>query len=136
MQFSASSKHRQTLRYVNSLEDTLNELNILLEAKSAFVCAAHGQLGSYKFCPLDHRISLKDLHRPERKDPTDQVLCRLPSQLNATANANRYSNVVQKKTLLYGDIKDLGDSLSFVHSSDTESVTSSELDQEGESGMW
>lgn len=150
MQFSVSSKHRQTLRYVNSLEDTLNELSCPLKAMSEFVCAAHGQRNSIKSLPPQHRITLRNLHNnPERKESiahqqSQPRMPRLPSQLNVTANALRFSNVVQKKTLRYIDLKDLGDDLSFAHASDSdlESLTNhheeeeSERHEEGESGIW
>lgn len=41
IQFSVSSKHRQTLRYVNMLENVLMDLKRLLNSTSSVVCGGH-----------------------------------------------------------------------------------------------
>lgn len=141
IQFSVSSKQRQTERYVNSLEETLKELSSLLKAMSAIVCAAHSKRNSFKCSHLQQRVSLKKLYKcaEQNENTLHQIsprIPRFPSQLNVTANAHRFSNVVQKKTLCYVDIQHLGDELSFAHVSDSGSESSLLESEQGESGIW
>lgn len=125
MHFSVSSKHRQTKRYVNSLENTLVELKHLLNSTSTVVC--HGSHHNHVIHPADpYRASLRAMASQDEEygDYGDvygeSVLDKKPK---LDSDGNWFFNVVPQRTRRLSEMNRASLRLSF--NEDVGSVVSS-----------
>ena len=141
LQFSVSSKHRQTPRFVNSLENTLKELKRLLNSSSNVVCASHGTQNhsnhAVQTFPYEKRVKLVEAvessacrseinsETNNQDNPRQQPPIAVAAAAATTTRQDRPFSNVQRKSLRFSDIKNLGLSLSFNEDTETASSSSS-----------
>lgn len=113
IQFSVSSKHRQTKRYVNTLENVLLELKRILNSSSSVVC--HGSHDNYAIYPADpNRATLKYIASQHEEYGEygdfygESILDEKPD-----SSGNWFSNVVPRHSLRLSEINKASLRLSF-----------------------
>ena len=127
VQFSVSSKHRQTLRYVNALENVLKDLKRLMNTTSSVVC--HGHHHNHAIHPPAQPAV--PLEREESGDYGDfwgeNVLNSAANRTAATStitdtvgkkiedkdSGRLFVNIVRKDSMKLSEIKNFGVQLSF-----------------------
>jgi Choline/Carnitine o-acyltransferase len=132
IQFSVSSKHRQTKRYVNMLENTLLDLKRLLKSSSSVICGGHhnhiihparhageNDYGDYWGGESVHEASQQPMKSPKKACET----------MDEQDNGRLFINVVRMNSLMLNDIKKVGMSLHF--DDDVVSASSGASDEEG-----
>ena len=137
IQFSVASKHRQTLRYVNALENVLVDLKRLMNSASSVVC--HGHHHNHAIHPPP--VPAASFGRQESGDYGDfwgeSVLNSAPNTA-ATAKIDTaakpkpkedydkvFVNIVRKDSMKLSEIKKFGVQLSFDESVESASSGSS-----------
>lgn len=125
VQFSVSSKHRQTSRYVNSLENTMLDLKRLMNTTSSVVC--HGEHHNHAIHPPPQPAV--SLQREESADYGDffgeSALATgahpMPEKVTSEAKVKEaahdsgkfFMNIVRKDSMRLSEIENLGVQLSF-----------------------
>ena len=116
IQFSVSSKHRQTKRYANMLENTLMDLKRLLKSSSSVVCSGHHNPIIHPARHAEDR-GYGDFWGESMVDISQQAV--KDAQKKASAKADEadsgrlFINVVRMNSLMPNDIKTIGVSLMF-----------------------
>lgn len=132
IQFSVSSKHRQTLRYINSLESVLKDLQRLMNATSSVVCDGHHHN------PAIHprQLPASSMKREESGDYGDfwgeSSLNSAPAATPATPvdkkkvapkdvqdSGKLFVNIIRKNSMNLSEIEKFGVQLSFDESVDS-----------------